>query len=139
MRVGATHLRQQFIRRTKRHTLTSLLLSRRGPKAGYSFWARAARSASGGLTNISSRAGVWHTLQIRLGYTPPMNQLCVSSPRVAGGHEKHAREVRNKHDVVGLAAEPSNKGLKLTSVERIGRSQLNPSVRPTGARCREAA
>jgi hypothetical protein len=23
---------------------------------------------------------------------------------------------------------PSNKGLKLTSVERIGRSQLNPSV-----------
>jgi hypothetical protein len=26
---------------------------------------------------------------------------------------------------------PHNKGLKLTSVERIGRSQLNPSVRLT--------
>jgi hypothetical protein len=33
--------------------------------------------------------------------------------------------------VVRLIGEPSNKGMKLTSVERIGRSQLIPSVRRT--------
>jgi hypothetical protein len=31
------------------------------------------------------------------------------------------------------------KGMKLTSVERMGRSQLIPGVRPTGAMGREAA
>ena len=71
----------------------------------------------------------WSRLLIALeGYETEIRLL--GSNDVAKGCEA-ARRIRFEGRSITGSGEPQNKGMKLTSVEHIGRSQLIPSVSPT--------